>query len=557
MTRSPLRAKRIPMHAKWSDLGLGARICSLIQFDSPTPVQKATIPLQVIKHKDVVAEAVTGSGKTLAFILPILHFILEGDSNAGDLQAMVISPTRELASQIHKVLTHFSKALSIEALLLIGGNDIKVDKLKIVENRPMIVVGTPGRMREVLEAGVLRARPSLHYLVLDEADRLLEMGFSQAISSILSYLPKQRRTCLFSATMSEGIEDLIKLGLRDPVRVKVENGIVANLPENLQSYFAVIPYDHKISFLIEFLSKTKFSSKVIVYLPTCSSVDYFGSFLNHLNFGFKFICLHGKLVPSKRKKLYSQFIASDQSTLLLCTDLAARGLDFSDIEWVIQLEAPQNPATHIHRTGRTARQGRHGSALLILSPGEEPFLDLMSQKNVPMKEFPMKSDDLEAKKVCHNIANFNVSDKLFYDKAVDAFVSFLRFYKEHHAKLIYKFKDLDIRSLCRMHGLLHLPRVKELQKVVASDDWFVMKADENLPAFIKSYKEGLRNQDSDTNKHKRKNEPWSRSKEQKKKKEKRKARKNYEKSVRSQEEDDECDLDWKEHRQELKLSKSK
>lgn len=447
----------------WEELGLNTALVPLIPFSVPTPVQRATIPLIVKQHKDVVAEAVTGSGKTLAFLLPLLHRLLTCvDEGRKQLRAMVISPTRELAMQTHQTLVTLFKDM-FPSILCIGGRDIQEDIRSIALTCPVIVIGTPGRINELLNQRHIQGK-YLDMLVLDEADRLLDMGFHQTVQSIISHLPKQRRTALFSATMNN-LDDLIKVGMRDPVRVQVSStkGVI---PVGLQNWYSIVTSDDKLNRLLALFRTTLRGMKCIVYLPTCACVGYYAAALNHL---FADLCtviaLHGKLPPAKRTTLYQKFIHArtmDKTLALFCTDLAARGLDFSDIDWVIQLDAPQDPSNYIHRAGRTARCGRGGDALLFLAPHEHAFVDLMLVKQVPLKEFSVENEPLEFD-VNEALKQLNISDRAFYQQSLKAFVSYVRFYIEHHARLIFDFKLLDIAAVARSFGLIHMPRMKELR----------------------------------------------------------------------------------------------
>ena len=447
----------------WSELGLCPTLVHLIPFPVPTPVQRATIPLIVKQHKDVVAEAVTGSGKTLAFLLPLLHRLLTCvDGVHKQLRALVISPTRELAMQTHETLLTTFKDM-FPSLLCIGGRDIQEDVKSIRLACPVIVIGTPGRINELFNQCHIQGK-HLDMLVLDEADRLLDMGFHQTVQSIISYLPKQRRTALFSATMNN-LDDLIKVGMRDPVRVQVSStkGVI---PVGLNNWYHIVNSDNKLNQLLA-LFKTKLKSKkCIVYLPTCACVNYYAAALSHL---FTDLCtviaLHGKLPPAKRTTLYQKFIKAqnaDKALALFCTDLAARGLDFSDVDWVIQLDAPQDPSNYIHRAGRTARCGRGGDSLLFLAPHEHAFVDLMHVKQVPLREFSVESEPFESD-VNEALKLLNISDRAFYQQSLKAFVSYVRFYIEHHARLIFDFKLLDIAAVARAFGLVHMPKMKELR----------------------------------------------------------------------------------------------
>lgn len=358
---------------------------SRLGFAKPTPVQSAAIPL-FLSHKDVVVEAVTGSGKTLAFLIPIVEILKKRKPalRKNEVGAIIVSPTRELAIQTWEVLGELLKDYpELKQVILIGGAEVSQDFDRIAENGCNILVTTPGRLLDILErnteAVVVK---SLEILVLDEADRLLNLGFERTINSILERLPKQRRTGLFSATMSDALSELIRTGLRNPVKVtiKVENTstkVEQRTPESLKSFYTICDYEHRLPFTLNFL-RNHSAKKTIMYFGTCASVEYFNRAIPLLPKGIlkglpSIVALHGRMEHRKRQKIYHEFLTAERS-IMICTDLAARGLDFSDVDLVLQYEAPQDPTTFIHRCGRTARSGRSGEALLLLSQSEDNYV---------------------------------------------------------------------------------------------------------------------------------------------------------------------------------------
>lgn len=352
-------------------------------FSKPTPVQASAIPL-FLSHKDVVVEAVTGSGKTLAFLIPIVEILSKRHLTKSQVGAIVISPTRELAQQTGEVLVELLKERpEITQVALIGGTDVGQDLKRMDANGCNIIVATPGRLLDILERSALSINiKTVEVLVLDEADRLLNLGFERTINAIIERLPKQRRTGLFSATMSDALSELIRTGLRNPVRitVKVENLATREeqkTPESLKSSVMICEYENRLPFVLDYL-RTHPAKKSIVYFGTCAAVEYFGralSLLSGLKGAPKIYALHGKMDHKKRQRIYQEYISAERAALF-CTDLAARGLDFADVDLVLQYEAPQDPTTFVHRCGRTARIGRQGEALLLLSENEDAYIGI-------------------------------------------------------------------------------------------------------------------------------------------------------------------------------------
>lgn len=448
-----------------------------------TPVQAAAIPL-LLSHKDVVVEAVTGSGKTLAFLLPLLQILGRNQTILKDhrrIGAVVLSPTRELAVQIHETLVGLLKSSGsqLKSLILIGGvsNTLEVDFEKYAKMGGNVIVATPGRLEEFLKRFYGELGPALkdafELLILDEADRLLDLGFENSVRNILQQLPKQRRTGLFSATMTEAIGDLIRTGLRNPVRVtvKVENDdkSESRVPNTLSIYYRLVDsFEEKLSIFRDLVMKRSepdhplHGKKVIVYFATCSCVDYYAHVLKSAK--SEIFTLHGKMAHNKRTSVYRNFLDSPGDSVLFCTDLAARGLDFPDIDWVIQFDPPQDPKSFLHRCGRTARSGRSGEALVFLQTFEDAYVEMMTNRGIPMTEFkacePKKQDE---NIFIEELKESALKSREIYESGIKAFVSYIRFYQEHQAKFIFKLKDLCIPSLARTFGLLRLPSMPELR----------------------------------------------------------------------------------------------
>lgn len=430
-----------------------ARTCiARLGFAKPTPVQAATIP-RFLSHKDVVVEAVTGSGKTLAFLLPLLE-MLWAKQRAGALAdrqrlgALVIAPTRELASQTFHILGELLHGMpDLSRVLLIGGADASLDLARVREAGCNIVVGTPGRILSIMECMDEAAFKSLELLVLDEADRLLNMGFQPTLTAILEKLPKQRRTGLFSATMSDALAELVRTGLRNPVRitVKVESRQTrqeCKMPETLQSRYLLCEYEHRLPAVLQHVATHPTAQKSIVYFATCASVDYFTLVLSPLTassdstgdaadpslagrYPFlatlpKIYALHGRMGQKKRERIYQEYLAAPRA-LLLCTDVAARGLDFVDVDLVVQYEAPQDPTTFVHRCGRTARIGRSGQALLLLAESEDAYVEFLENRKVPLSPLDHPSGAEESSpptdmSLFHTLRLLNASDRALHEK---------------------------------------------------------------------------------------------------------------------------------------------
>ncbi|KVI07044.1 DNA/RNA helicase, DEAD/DEAH box type, N-terminal [Cynara cardunculus var. scolymus] len=455
-------------------------------FEFCTPVQAATIPL-LCSYKDVAVDAATGSGKTLAFVVPLVEILRRTTSaKPQEVLGIIISPTRELSSQIFHVAQPFISSLpDIKPVLLVGGTEVKVDMKKIEDEGANLLIGTPGRLHDIMDRVDILDFRNLEILILDEADRLLDMGFQKQINSIISRLPKLRRTGLFSATQTEAVEELSKAGLRNPVRVEVRaetkslgcssSGHVAS--SKTPSGLHIEASDKKSSQLVDFFIKNK-SKKIIVYFMTCACVDYWGVVLPRLAAlkGLSLISLHGKMKQTAREKALASFTSLSDG-ILLCTDVAARGLDIPGVDCIVQYDPPQDPNVFIHRVGRTARLGRRGSAIVFLLPKEEAYVEFLRIKRIPLEEKTCSEDALD---VVPHLRAAAKKDRDVMEKGLRAFVSYIRAYKEHHCNYILRWKDLEIGKLGMGYGLLQLPSMSEVKQNSLSTDGFIAAEDINL-----------------------------------------------------------------------------
>lgn len=456
-------------------------------FDFCTPVQANTIPL-LCSYKDVAVDAATGSGKTLAFVVPLVEIIRRAaPPKPHQVLGVIISPTRELSSQIFKVAEPFIATLSnVRPVLLVGGVEVKADMRQIEEEGANLLIGTPGRLNDIMDQmdDTLDFR-NLEILILDEADRLLDMGFQKQISSIISRLPKLRRTGLFSATQTEAVVELSRAGLRNPVRVEVQvqdkrqKDITSKTPSGLHIEYIQCEADEKPLQLIDLLLKNK-TQKMIIYFMTCACVDYWGAVLPCLSLlkGFSLIPLHGQMKQKAREKALASF-TSLSSGILLCTDVAARGLDIPGVDCVVQYDPPQDPDMFIHRVGRTARMGRQGSAIVFLMPKEEAYIEFLRIRRVPLVERECSD---EVPNIIPQIRTAAKKDRAIMEKGLKAFVSYVRAYKEHRCSFIFRWKELEIGKLGMGHGLLQLPSMPEVKHYALSIKDFVPVEDLNLEA---------------------------------------------------------------------------
>ncbi|XP_031731097.1 ATP-dependent RNA helicase DDX55 [Anarrhichthys ocellatus] len=442
-----------------------------VKFTHMTPVQSACIPL-FMSNKDVAAEAVTGSGKTLAFVIPIIELLLKRDEKLKKMQvgALVITPTRELALQISEVMeTFLQKFPQFTQILLIGGTNPIDDVEKFKDKGAHIVIATPGRLEDMFRRkadglDLASSVRSLDVLVLDEADRLLDMGFEASLNTILGHLPKQRRTGLFSATQTQELEKLVRAGLRNPVRIAVKekgvaaSAIVQKTPSRLCNYYTICRTEKKFNNLVAFIRQHK-QEKHLIFFSTCACVEYFGRALDTLVKKVTVYCIHGKM-KNKRNKIFADFRAL-KNGILVCTDVMARGIDIPDVNWVLQYDPPSSASAFVHRCGRTARIGNHGNALVFLLPMEESYVNFLSiNQKCPLQKMVLTGEVMD---MLPKVKAMSLADRAMYDRGMRAFVSFVQAYAKHECSLIFRLKDLNFATLARGFALLRMPKMPELK----------------------------------------------------------------------------------------------
>ncbi|XP_036336604.1 probable ATP-dependent RNA helicase DDX55 homolog [Rhagoletis pomonella] len=447
-------------------------------FEKTTPVQSATIPL-LLERKDVSVEAVTGSGKTLAFLVPMLEMLQRRHTdmpwNPKEIGGLIISPTRELAYQISEVLAKFLEQEDLQYLrqkLLVGGSNLEEDISALKKESPNILVCTPGRLDDIFERkgdlNLASRVKSLEFLVLDEADRLLDLGFKATINNILGYLPRQRRTGLFSATQTTEVTALIRAGLRNPVRVSVKEKSSISTPAKLQNFYKIVEPEEKFLAVLNFLrSPLSAHGKVMVFFPTCACVEYWTTVIPQFLPERCILGIHGKM-KNKRKNIVERF-RQVTDAVLLCTDVLARGLDVPEIDWVVQWDPPASASSFVHRVGRTARQGNEGNALIYLLPSEDAYITFLKiNQKVDLSELlgsDHNRDDL--KKILQTLHNLQLKDKDIFDKGTRALVSHIQAYTKHECNAILRLKDLDLGKVATAYGLLQMPRMPELKNCEA------------------------------------------------------------------------------------------
>ncbi|KAK2608625.1 ribosomal RNA processing protein [Conoideocrella luteorostrata] len=361
--------------------------CEELEYAHATPIQEKAIPV-ALTGRDIIGLAETGSGKTAAFALPILQALLEKPQ---PLFGLVLAPTRELASQIGQSFEALGARISLRCAVIVGGLEM-VSQAIALGKKPHIIVATPGRLVDHLEKTKGFSLRTLKYLVMDEADRLLDMDFGPAIDKLLKFIPRERRTFLFSATLSSKVESLQRASLRDPVRVSISTSKYQTVSTLLQ-HLIFIPLIRKDTYLIYILNE--FAGKsTIIFTRTVWQTQRTAILLRTLGFGA--IPLHGQLSQSARLGALNKF-RSGTRDILVATDVAARGLDIPKVDIVLNFDVPQDSKTYIHRVGRTARAGKSGIAFNFVTQYDlEVYQRIEAALGKKMAVYPTEKEEVMA-----------------------------------------------------------------------------------------------------------------------------------------------------------------
>lgn len=369
----------------FESLGLSSELCDAcykVGYKNPTEIQIGAIP-PGLEGKDIIGIGKTGSGKTAAFALPIIQRLFDDPS---PLYACVMAPTRELAVQISEQFEALGSTIGVKSCVIVGGMDMMSQSIAL-SKKPHIIVCTPGRLVDHLENTKGFNLKSLKYLVLDEADRLLDMDFGPEIEKVLKVIPRERNTFLFSATMTSKVEKLQRASLSKPIKVQVADKY--STVDSLLQYYMFFPFKFKECYLTWLLNEISGQS-AIVFTFTCSSAQKLALMLRNL--GFEAVCLHGQMSQPKRLGALTKF-RSGGMNILIATDVASRGLDIPGVDCVINYDVPQSSKDYIHRVGRTARAGKSGKSITFVTQYDIEWYQRIEhaiQKKLP--EYPNQKE---------------------------------------------------------------------------------------------------------------------------------------------------------------------
>jgi ATP-dependent RNA helicase DDX18/HAS1 len=442
---------------KFAELKLSERTMAAIEgmgFESMTEIQRRAIP-PLMTGKDVLGAAKTGSGKTLAFLIPAIEMLYSMKFKPRNgTGVLIVSPTRELALQIFGVARELLEKHSQTYGICIGGANRRAEAEKLVKGVNLLIA-TPGRLLDHLHNTEGFVYKNLKSLIIDEADRILEVGFEDEMRSIIKILPKDRQTMLFSATQTTKVDDLARISLKPgPLYINVDYRKEHSTVDGLEQGYVICDSDTRFRLLFSFLKKHQ-KKKIIVFFSSCNAVKYYAELLNYID--LPVLDLHGKLKQQARTNRFFEFCNATSGTLI-CTDVAARGLDIPEVDWVIQFDPPDDPRDYIHRVGRTARGSNgKGRSLMFLLPSEVGFLKLLKEARVPLVEF-----ELPANKILNIQSQLEalIGKNYYLNKsAKDGYRSYLHAYSSHSLRSVFDVHKLDLVKVAKSFGFSTPPRI--------------------------------------------------------------------------------------------------
>lgn len=430
---------------------------AVMEFTRMTQIQSMAIP-PLLAGKDLIGAAKTGSGKTLAFLIPTLELLHKAKfATRNGTGAIIIAPTRELAMQIYGVCKELCTAGKHSQTygLVMGGANRKTEADKLAKG-VNIIICTPGRLLDHLQNTKGFIVRNLLTLVMDEADRILEQGFEDDLRAILKLLPKERQTMLFSATQTKKVDDLARLSInqKTAIYVEVPSETTQATAAGLEQGFVTCPSSKRFLLLFSFLKRNK-NKKIMVFFSSCNSVKFHAELLNYID--VPVMDIHGRQKQVKRTTTFFQFCKADTGTLL-CTDVAARGLDIPKVDWIIQFDPPDDPKEYIHRVGRTARGATgSGKALLFLIPEETGFLRYLKAAKVSLNEYEFPTNKVS--NVQSQLQRLIEKNYYLNKAAKDAYRSYLLAYASHSHRDIFDVHELDLQAVGLAFGFTTPPRV--------------------------------------------------------------------------------------------------
>ena len=426
---------------------------SELGYESPTEIQKQTIPFILSDIRDLIALAQTGTGKTAAFSLPILDMI---DDTSRKIQLLVLAPTREVALQIAKDVKNYTKYLpNVKTVAVYGGSSI-TDQIRNLRDKPQIIVGTPGRVIDLINRKALDFS-NIHWLVLDEADEMLSMGFKDDLETILKETPETKQTLLFSATMNKEVERISKNYLTNPHRISV--GAINAVKKNITHEYYVVNYRKKKEALKRLIDANP-NQYSIIFCRTRMETQDVADFL--MQNGYAADALHGDLSQAQRDTVMKKFRLKNID-ILVATDVAARGLDVNSLTHVIHYSLPDDPEVFVHRSGRTGRAGRDGVSMALIKPEETRKLNqIKAQTKIEIKEQQIpKGDEIIKAQVAGVFEQLFTEHEDFFDFDDSLIPDLSAFSKEELVHQLLQFQLKDMALYYRDNNDLAVQKLKE------------------------------------------------------------------------------------------------
>lgn len=423
-----------------------------LPFSTMYPIQEQAIPV-LLSGGDLLAAAKTGSGKTLAFLIPAIDLLFKNNiSKKNGTVVLIVAPTRELAEQIFDVAQLLLKDTEITFGAVYGGKE-KKNETTFLKSGINLIVATPGRLVDHLLTTKDWSLSNLKMLIIDEADRILEDGYKDQLHEIIEGIPPERQTALFSATQTKDVNKLAEISFKhSPVYVGVDDNADEVTAANLLQDCFFVPAPKRLMLLITILKRNT-DKKVMVFFNTRAGAKFHHIYLKKMMINT--LTLHGDQTQQKRLTNLEEF-RKKKSGIMLCTDVAARGLDIEGVHWVIQYDPPQSVREYIHRVGRCARAGKSGKALIILHQNEENFVNKLKENKVPIKvvKFP-ENKILDLRKTMQAL----MGDKKIQKRAREALRAYLMSYESHEMKDCFDVEKLDIEGVAQSYGFEEIPHM--------------------------------------------------------------------------------------------------
>lgn len=429
-------------------------------YKEMSEIQRAALP-HALCGRDVLGAAKTGSGKTLAFVIPVIEKLYrEKWSQEDGVGCIILSPTNDLAGQIWEVVRKVGKHHNFSGGAIVKRTGIEQEKERI--NSLNILVCTPGRLVQHFDETPNFDCSNLQILVLDEADQILDKNFKSQVDIIISQIPKVRQTLLFSATQTKSVKDLARVSLKNPEYISVHEQASTATPDNLQQCAMIVPLEQKLNMLWSFI-KRHLKSKILVFLSSVKQVKFVYEIFKKLRPGIPLKCMHGRMKYEVQQAIVAEF--SESTSVLFSTDIFARGLDIGNVDWVVQVDCPENVALYIHRVGRTARYNKKGKSLIFLCPEEERMLEKLkaTESKIPINVRKPKVEQLE--QISQNVAAVLVKFPNLQQLGKRAFVTYLKSVYLQGDKEVFDLSRFSAENFAAYASSLGLPVTPKIRFV--------------------------------------------------------------------------------------------